>query len=72
MKAARVLHEEPCRDLRQRTELLMLRAKTRLSYVLNRAQEAHARKCVRQETVIEPSRGSTPEFLKIEQPVPVH
>jgi hypothetical protein len=59
------------RELRQRTELLMLRAKTRLSYVLNRARAARARRCERQEMAIEPSTGSTPEFLKIEQLQPV-
>ncbi len=31
-----------------------------------RVQAAHARKCMRQETAIEPSTGSTPEFSKIE------
>ena len=45
----------------------MLRAKTRLSYVLNRARAARARRCERQEMAIEPSTGSTPEFLKIEE-----
>jgi len=34
----------------------------------NRAQAAHARKCMRRETAIEPSTGSMPEFLKIEEP----
>ena len=53
-------------------ELLMLRAKTRLSYVLNRARAARARRCERQEMAIEPSTGSTPEFLKIDQLQPVH
>jgi len=28
----------------------------------NRARAVHARKCLRQETAIEPSRESTPEF----------
>jgi len=32
------------------------------------ALAARARKCKRQETAIEPSMGSTPEFLKIEEP----
>ncbi len=50
----------------------MLRAKTRLSYVLNRSMAARARKCMRQEMAIEPSTGSTPKFLKIEQLQPVH
>jgi hypothetical protein len=43
----------------------MLRAKTRPSYVLTRAQEAHARKCVRQETAILPTEELVPEFWKI-------
>src|SRR6266478_7866049 len=33
-----------------------------------RAWAARARKCTRQETATEPSTGSTPEFLKIEEP----
>jgi hypothetical protein len=34
----------------------------------NRTRAARARKCMRRETVIEPSTGSTPEFWRTERP----
>ena len=36
-------------------------------YKFSRVQAARARECLRREMAIEPSTGSTPEFLKIEE-----
>jgi hypothetical protein len=41
-------------------------------YNSNRALAARARKYTRQETAIRPIAESTPEFLRIERPEPVH
>src|ERR1700740_642532 len=51
---------------RAKTETPILRARTRLGFVLRRALAARARKCVRQGKAMQPRQSAAPEQKKTE------